>query len=106
MCGTHERNNVPHHSLSAHTHYLNNLTNKFTINMHKRRKLASANTSGYYFNSWQRPSHAIQLVSPNTTGNTQAHNSPTHLANKEILSEKPKGFAQVCNWNISDANCS
>eukprot|EP00983_Pelagomonas_calceolata_P007023 228560-Pelagomonas_calceolata.AAC.1 len=57
---SHERNDETHHYHSALIHYLTNLTDKLTTHMHKRHKLGSADTSSYYYNSWQRLNHAIQ----------------------------------------------
>eukprot|EP00983_Pelagomonas_calceolata_P124713 1161134-Pelagomonas_calceolata.AAC.1 len=82
MKSLHGRNGDPHHSHTAPTHYLNNLTDK--LETHRRHKLSSADTSGYYYISWQRLNYAIQPTPPNTTANVNAHNPPFQLANKEI----------------------
>eukprot|EP00983_Pelagomonas_calceolata_P015918 504834-Pelagomonas_calceolata.AAC.1 len=52
--------------------------------MHKRHKLGSADTSGHYYNSWQRLNYATQPAPPDTSVNLEAHNPPSQLANKEI----------------------
>eukprot|EP00983_Pelagomonas_calceolata_P125954 1161259-Pelagomonas_calceolata.AAC.1 len=79
---SHGRNGEPHHSHTAPTHYLTNLTDEQKTNMHNRDKLGSANTSGYYYNSWQGLNHTIRPTPPNTTVNLKAHNPPSQLANK------------------------
>eukprot|EP00983_Pelagomonas_calceolata_P009697 313745-Pelagomonas_calceolata.AAC.1 len=53
------RNGDSHHSRTTPTHYLTNLTDKLTTHMHNRHKLASADTSGFYYNSWQRLNYTI-----------------------------------------------
>eukprot|EP00983_Pelagomonas_calceolata_P056027 1144415-Pelagomonas_calceolata.AAC.1 len=50
---SHGRNGDPHHSHTTPTHYLTNLTDKLRTHMQNRHKLGSADTSGYYHNSWQ-----------------------------------------------------
>eukprot|EP00983_Pelagomonas_calceolata_P062314 1147242-Pelagomonas_calceolata.AAC.1 len=48
---SHGRNGDPHHSHTAPIHYLTNLQlrDKLKSHMHKRHKLGSADTSGYYY---------------------------------------------------------
>eukprot|EP00983_Pelagomonas_calceolata_P048508 1141068-Pelagomonas_calceolata.AAC.1 len=81
---SHGRNGEPHHSRTAPTHYLTNLADKLKTHMLKRHKRSSADTSGYYYNSWQRLNYTIWPTPQNTTVSSQAHNPPSHLANKEI----------------------
>eukprot|EP00983_Pelagomonas_calceolata_P005171 169030-Pelagomonas_calceolata.AAC.1 len=52
--------------------------------MHKRCKLGSANTSGHYYNSWQRLNYATQPAPPNNSVSSEAHNPSSQLAKKEI----------------------
>eukprot|EP00983_Pelagomonas_calceolata_P021521 673903-Pelagomonas_calceolata.AAC.1 len=54
-------------SRTAPTHYLTNLTDKLKTQMHKRHKLGSADTSGHYYNSWQRLNYATQPAHSNTS---------------------------------------
>eukprot|EP00983_Pelagomonas_calceolata_P067992 1149720-Pelagomonas_calceolata.AAC.1 len=72
----------PHHFPSALIQLPHNLTCKLKIHMHKK-KLGSADSSGYYYNR-QRLNHARQPAPPSITANTEAHNLPFQLANKEI----------------------
>eukprot|EP00983_Pelagomonas_calceolata_P064354 1148087-Pelagomonas_calceolata.AAC.1 len=65
---SHERNGKTHDSHTALTHHLTNLTDKLETHMHKRHKLGSADTSGYYYNSWQRLNRGIQPTPPTTVG--------------------------------------
>eukprot|EP00983_Pelagomonas_calceolata_P006846 222972-Pelagomonas_calceolata.AAC.1 len=58
-------NGEPHHSRTAPTHYLTNLTDKLKSHLHKRHKLGSADPSGHYYYSWQRLNYAIQPAPPN-----------------------------------------
>eukprot|EP00983_Pelagomonas_calceolata_P081338 1155536-Pelagomonas_calceolata.AAC.2 len=62
---SHGRNSDPpwvmrHHSHNAPIHYLTNRTDKLKAHMHKRHKLGSTDTSGSYYNSWQRLNNAKQ----------------------------------------------
>eukprot|EP00983_Pelagomonas_calceolata_P064538 1148177-Pelagomonas_calceolata.AAC.1 len=52
--------------------------------MHNRHKLGSADTSGFYYNSWQRLKYSTRPTSLNTTVSSEAHNPPSQLVNKEI----------------------
>eukprot|EP00983_Pelagomonas_calceolata_P083832 1156238-Pelagomonas_calceolata.AAC.3 len=59
---SHGRNCEPHHCHTAPIHYLTNLrdVDELKTHMHKRHKLGPADTSGYYYNSWQRLKYASQ----------------------------------------------
>eukprot|EP00983_Pelagomonas_calceolata_P002817 93040-Pelagomonas_calceolata.AAC.1 len=83
---SYERNGDPHHSHTAPTHRLTNLTYKLKKHLHKRHKLDPADTSGCYYNSGQRLNYTTQPSPPNTTANMKSHNPPSQLAidNKEI----------------------
>eukprot|EP00983_Pelagomonas_calceolata_P122952 1160955-Pelagomonas_calceolata.AAC.3 len=50
-------------------------TDKLETHVHKRHKLNSAGTSGYYYSSWQGLNYAMQPTPPN---NTVAHKPTTH----------------------------
>eukprot|EP00983_Pelagomonas_calceolata_P127660 1161428-Pelagomonas_calceolata.AAC.3 len=81
---SHGRNCDSHHSRTTPTHYFTNLTDKLKNRMHNRHKLGSADTSGFYYNSWKRLNYTIQPTSLNTTVSPEAHKPPFQLANKEI----------------------
>eukprot|EP00983_Pelagomonas_calceolata_P112731 1159912-Pelagomonas_calceolata.AAC.7 len=53
------RNGDPHHSHTTPTHYLTILTDKLKTHMRNRHKLGSADTSGFYYNGWQRLNYTI-----------------------------------------------
>eukprot|EP00983_Pelagomonas_calceolata_P077088 1153703-Pelagomonas_calceolata.AAC.2 len=81
---SHGHNGEPSHFHTAPTHYLTNLADKLKTHMHKKHKLGSADTSGYFYNSWQRLNNTIRPTSLNTTVSSEAHIPPTQLADKEI----------------------
>eukprot|EP00983_Pelagomonas_calceolata_P009064 294688-Pelagomonas_calceolata.AAC.2 len=63
-----------------------NLTDKLKTHMHNRHELGSADTSGYYYNSWQRLNYATQPNFPNTTVNLEAQLTlPTHQQRNQQL---------------------
>eukprot|EP00983_Pelagomonas_calceolata_P010405 337395-Pelagomonas_calceolata.AAC.1 len=64
---SHGHNGEPQNSRTAPTHYLTYLTDKLKTHMHKRYQLGSADTSGHYYNSWQRLNCATQPALPNTS---------------------------------------
>eukprot|EP00983_Pelagomonas_calceolata_P030154 945108-Pelagomonas_calceolata.AAC.1 len=64
---SHGHNGDPQNSGTAPTHYLTNLTDKRKTHMHKRHELGSADTSGHYYNSWQRFNYATQPAPPNAS---------------------------------------
>eukprot|EP00983_Pelagomonas_calceolata_P089131 1157280-Pelagomonas_calceolata.AAC.12 len=81
---SHGSKSETHHSHATPTHYLTNLTDKLKTHMHNRHKLGSADTYGYYYNSWQRLNYTIWSTHLNTTVSPEAYSPSSQLANKAV----------------------